>query len=179
MSLSFLEVNEQLETSLAIEVPDESERNVLSASSINFHCEGHKLKPIISLDEDTEMLDILWELADEHKSFSASPNASTSIGENVCSQRSRTSRTTVTTPILGRLSSMDSVEDLPFDDDSILGTQSLAKQALPSSNFRLTPSAYSSDTDDDEDRETLEMTQIFNVESLEDNIEVHTGELYV
>ena len=156
---------------MAIEVPDESERDkMLSASLIDFHepCEAHAIKG------DYEMLNILHELADEHKSFSISPSTSTMAGEIIGSHHSKASRTTVTTPLLDRTSSIDSIEDLPFDEDSILGTQNF--KVLPSSNSRVTPSGYSSDTDEDEERETLEMTQVFLFEDLKDSPDMPTGE---
>ena len=143
---------------------------MLSASLIDFHapCEEQVIKG------DAEMLDILCELADEHKSFSISPSISTVTDEIIGSYHSKASRTTVTTPNLDRTSSIDSIEDLPFDEDSILGTQNVKN--LPSSNSRITPSGYSSDTDDDEERETVEMTPVFHFEDLEDSPDMSTGE---
>lgn len=124
---------------------------------------------------DAEMLDILCELANEHKSFSISSSASTITDEIIGSHQSKESRTTVTTPLLDRASSIDStIEDLPFDEDSILGTQNF--KVLPASYSHITPSGHSSDTDDDEERETLEMTQIFHFKNLEDSLDMTTGE---
>ena len=158
--MTFCEVNEQMETSLAIETPEGAEKNLLSASAIDFHLptKGKNRAPQPSEDE-SELLDILCDLADDHGSFISSPS-STSKGDSEDripgSQNSRSSRMTVTTPILDFVSSCDTPEvDLPFDDDSILGTQ----RSRVSPDDRGDTGEPNSDSDDE--RETLEMTQIF------------------
>ncbi len=151
-----------METSLAIETPEGAERTLLSASSIDFHGPGQQFKPTL-IEGETELLNILCDLADEHESVaSTSPTMS---GPNnvddkmVGSQNSKSSRMTVTTPLLDITSSCDSyVEDLPFDDDSVLGTQ----HYRASSDTLAKIGSNDLDIDSDEERETLEMSQIFD-----------------
>lgn len=159
LSMSFVEVNEQLETSLAIETPDDAAREILSASILDLHTE----RPVAAtVPSDAELLDILCELAEEHEESLASSASG--------SQPSASSRWTVTTPQLEFASSNDSVEDLPCDSDSILGSQhpSRCSGSIPASQ-KVAPTngqqPEGSDGDDeaDEDRETLEMSQIFHL----------------
>ncbi len=159
--MSICEVNEQMETSLAIETPEGVEKTLLSASSIDFHDSADRRKPMATpIEEESDLLDVLCDLADEHGSFISSPSRTTSSNiedRAVGSQNSRSSRLTVTTPILDIISSSDSVEDLPFDDDSILGTQ----HSRTSSDDAVNTGINDPTSDSDEERETLEMSQIF------------------
>lgn len=161
--MSFCEVNEQMETSLAIETPEGVEKTLLSASSIDFHDSVDRRKPMATpIEEESDLLDVLCDLADEHGSFISSPSRtpSSSIEDRaVGSQNSRSSRLTVTTPILDIISSSDSVEDLPFDDDSILGTQH--SRTSPDDADAVNTGINDPTSDSDEERETLEMSQIF------------------
>lgn len=157
--MSFCEVNEQLETSLAIEAPDEAENKLLSASSIDLHVPGER-KQLLSTEED-ELLDILCELADEHESFVGTPSTTsvTDTEDRAAGSQNSKSGMTVTTPLLDVVSSCETIEDLPFDEDSILGTQ-----CSKASQDRIAPIGSSDPTSDvsDEERETLEMSQIFD-----------------
>lgn len=150
-----------METSLAIETPEGVEKTLLSASSIDFHDSTDRRKPMEHpIEEECDLLDLLCDLADEHESFISTPSRTTSsnIGDTaVGSQNSRSSRLTVTTPILDIISSSDSVEDLPFDDDSVLGTQ----HSRTSPDDAVNTGINDPTSDSDEDRETLEMSQIF------------------
>lgn len=152
-----------METSLAIETPEGIEKTLLSASSIDFHDSANGRKPMANpIEEESDLFDILCDLADEHESFISTPSkaSSSNIDDNkaVGSQNSIASRITVTTPLLDIISSSDSVEDLPFDDDSVLGTQHsrTSPDAVSNTGVKNDPSS-----DSDEDRETLEMSQIF------------------
>lgn len=171
--MSFWEVNEQLETSLAIETPDREENKLLSASSIDLHVPTEERQLIASEEETDELLDILYDLADEHgssvslSSTTSKANIESSDSE---SQNSRSSRMTVTTPILEIVSSNDMVEDLPFDEDSVLGTQS---SRISSANILQTDCNEPTSDESDEERETLEMSQIF--EGSEDLLDMLQG----
>lgn len=135
------------------------ERTFLSASSIDFHALVQRLnKP---LEEESELLDMLCDLADDHGSFISTPSSSqqANVDEKLIgSQNSKSSRLTVTTPLLDTISSCDSVEDLPFDDDSILGTQ----HSKASCDNLAKVGSTDPTSDSDEERETLEMSQIFD-----------------
>lgn len=150
-----------METSLAIETPEEG--RLLSASSLDFHKIEEKQTTAPSISEgEAELLDILCDLADEHSSVSTTLSANSNLSENdkiLESQSSKTSRITVTSPLLEILSTSNSVEDLPFDDDSILGTQH-SKTSVD----RVVQASSTDDfcSDSDEDRETLEMSQVFD-----------------
>ena len=158
--MSFCEVNEQLETSLAIEAPDEAENKLLSASSIDLHVPGERKQFIPSEEESDELLDILCELAEEHESFIGTPSTTsvTDTEDRTTGSQNSRSRMTVTTPLLDIVSSCETVEDLPFDEDSILGTQC---SKVSQNGVAPVRSSDPTSDDSDEERETLEMTQIF------------------
>lgn len=151
--MSFYEVNEHLDKSLAIEVPDDVEEEFMSASTLDLHrnvvtSRSSRTTPS-SAESDPELLNILCELAEEHSS-------SQEVTSDRHSKMSSASKLTVTTPVLETTSSCDTVEDLPYDEDSILGTQS-TKLTSDTGGRELMNSSFS----DDEERETLEMTQVF------------------
>ncbi|XP_059350922.1 DNA polymerase zeta catalytic subunit-like isoform X2 [Daphnia carinata] len=170
VSLSFCEVNEQQETSLAIETPEGVEGTLLSASSIDFHS-SLETKGQHPVEGDADLLDILCDLADEHESFVCTPSESSSSLEDtaVKSQNSRTLRLTVTTPVLEFVSSGDSVEDLPYDDDSVLGTQHSGTTSDNIAQIGISDPK----SDSDEERETMEMSQIF--EESEHSVDMFTN----
>lgn len=139
VSLSFHEVNEHLETTLPIETPDEIEQR-LSASTVDFHDSlptAMRPRSAPLADQDLELLDILCDLADEHGS---------SILE---------------------ASIMGDLEEGSIDDDSILGTQATrpSQPSVSSGRSRVSPHLADDSDDEDviEDRETLEMSQIFDM----------------
>lgn len=162
VSLSFCEVNEVLETSLAIETPDEMSAELLSASYVDLHRPGTAINATMtSFSEEGEMLDILCELADAHgpTEDSNSSRPATPADSNAGSQQSKTSVLSSRTPRLEWTSSSDSVEESPYDNDSILGSQCFRTnktlKEFPA------PSVPISDSSDEE-KETFEMSQIFD-----------------
>lgn len=159
--MSFYEVNEHLETSLAIETPESVQHSLLSASTIDFHKPSKEKNRQVSQSEgESELLDILCDLADEHGSV-ISPSPSSVASKQDVEVRepnnSGSSRMTVTTPILDFVSSCHSdEEEMPFDDDSILGTQ--RSRFSPCDRGEINEPF----SDSDDERETLEMTQVFD-----------------
>lgn len=111
------------------------------------------------MEEEVDLLDILCDLAVEHDSFICTPASSSSVMDDVAvkSQHSRSSRMTVTTPVLDFASSGHSVEDLPYDDDSVLGTQHSVTSPVGKAHTGIDDPR----SDSDEERETMEMSQIF------------------
>lgn len=160
--MSFCEVNETLETSLAIETPDEPGVERLSASFVDFHRVGlNRHDTLTNFSEEGDMLDILCELADAHGSVDGSSvSRPTTPGDSIVgSQQSRISELTEKTPLLEWSSSPDLAEEPPYDDDSILGSQcsrvSTSRKEYPVSSVQMSDSS-------DEEKETFEMSQIFH-----------------
>lgn len=119
-SMSFYQVNEKMDTTLPIEKGDDT-KEILSASSVDFHEKWTSLVDNKSQSEQTQLLDILCQLADEDDE---------------------------------RMMDDDHLSTSHVDEDSILGSQHPATEATSTDG-------ENSECDEDE-RQTLEMTQIFD-----------------
>ena len=143
-----------METSLAIETPDDV-RDQLSASSIDFHGAVQRKTSMSSeLEGDPELLDILCELADDHDStLEYSPQLSITSGTSSSIEKQDTELV---------VNEETHEEESAIDEDSILGTQ-CSKTSQTCALTQVESNQYSGESDED-DRETLEMTQIFENE---------------
>ena len=108
------------------------------------------------------MLDILCDLADEQDTTIGSSPADTSASETIF--RTQCTNSTTSSPSMNLVSSDDKCGNVSIDEDSILGTQ--CSKMSQASVIQLESIENASESDDEDDRETLEMSQIFCLDGL-------------